>query len=178
MREIYFHEDDFCMCELQPVSQYETIFKQMGLEPKLRKSNVINKPTVTPSPVLSLENLTLSYTQVYTLLHTYFTPFDKISNPVFLQTDLEPGNLTACAFGNTNENVVFFSFDRHTKIVKHIWFSFYPASKEALKDTKELLLLLRQLGDFLLVDWYAEKIVNLKEENNIDSYCKLLLTYS
>lgn len=177
MREIYFHEDDYLMCELQPIALLDTIKEQMGFVSNSQTEAHVGFKEVIKKPEVSIEHLGITYNKVYQILCEQFTPFDKISNKVFVSYDLEPANLEAAAFGNNNENVVFFSFDKKTQIIKHIWFSLYPADEKALVETKKLFSLLLQLGDFLLVDWYSETIFSLKDLNAIDHYCGLLLTF-
>ncbi len=174
MREIYMHEDDYCQCECLPFDCYEFCVKQCRLinefADKHRIGSGYTDIYVREIPPNSIMGLKILKETLYGSLSEFFPPYDQIDNPFFIKYDL--GNAkNACAFGENEDAVIFFSYYQDTNFIDAIWLTFnYRLDNSSKQNIHKMFDVVSKLGSFIYVDWNIKSVFCLNETQKIDEY--------
>ncbi|WPC42698.1 hypothetical protein [Clostridium sp. JS66] len=172
MRNIFFHEDDYCQIEILPKENYNYCLSQCGnIEDFANDHMDVNGLGYTDiyireNNAILLSTLTLTKDYLKKCMENIFPKFDKVETG-YSSYCIEDKN--TCAYG-FNENVIaFFDYDEND-IVQNIWLILNIYEKNDIKSAEKLLHKLSETSDLLLVDWGWSEVYLLTDTESIGQY--------
>lgn len=173
MRNIYFHEDDYCQIEILPVQNYafckEEIDKINGFSAEHQVADGIGWTDVyirNESP-MTLEELKIPIEKLSASLQSVVSKFDSVYTGYSSYREACKSTL---AYGDTDDVVVFYDFDKELNFVKNIWLTLDICNQAQIDSAKLILKALSGVYKFILVDWGWEFLSELEDIFEIEQY--------
>lgn len=162
MREVYFHEDDFCQIEILPLSNLEFCLQQAGLIEKFSEEHTegagYNDIYIREENPHKLSDLNITADVVRNCFSSLLPEYEKIYTGYSSYKELCKNII---AFGRDNEETIFFQIN-DSDIVETIWCS----------DLLNEILQLPNNNELLLADWASDFICPLSESSRIKDFIK------
>lgn len=167
MREIYFHEDDYCQAELLPLTAKNFCLKQIGVINDFAEEHTggagFTDIYVSENSPHSLEELKIFPEKIAETLD-FLPEFDKVKSEYL---EWIPDSAPAFARGIDNDTAVFWEKDENG-IISAMWLGIYVVSEN--RDIwHRILIQLGKLG-LILADWCAGMCVDLTNPEEIENY--------
>lgn len=174
MRNIFFHEDDYCQIEIIPKENYNYCLVQCSnIEDFASEHLDVNGIGYTDVFIrddnkipLSTINLKKDYLKI--CIESVFPKFDRVETGY---SSYSKEALNTCAFGLNNNVIVFFDYDKND-IVQNIWLTLDIADKIDIANTEKLVHKLSKVSELLLVDWGWCEVYLLTDTEPILQYLK------
>lgn len=173
MRNIYFHEDDYCQIEILPVQNYafckEEIDKINGFSAEHQVLDGIGWTDVyirNESP-MTLAELNLPIEKLSASLESVVSKFDSVYTGY---SSYRETCKSTSAYGDTENVVVFYDFDKEFNFVKNIWMTLDIRNQAQIDSAKQILKALSGIRKLILVDWGWGFLSELDDIPEIEHY--------
>lgn len=173
MKSIYFHEDDYCQIEILPVQNYnyfkQEIDKINDFSEKHQVADGIgwtdmyirNESPITLKELkIPIEKLSASLQRVvckFDSVYTGYSSYREVCKSTF-------------AYGDTDDVVVFFDFDKEQNLVTSIWMTLDIRNEAQIDSAKQILKALSGIYKLILVDWGWGFLSELEDIPDIEHY--------
>lgn len=169
MREVYYHEDDYCQLELVTEANSQWCAEQMGLIDEFaatHKADVgwtdIYVRSDNPTP---LTTLNISRSEFTESMPMSMLPFDRVFTG-YSRYRLECKR--TMAFGPHDSLVAYVELDDNN-VVSSVWFTFDLKSSDDVATATELTLALSR-WPLLVADWGWSKLFRLTDTEALTKY--------
>ncbi len=173
MRSIYFHEDDYCHIEILPIQNYNYCKQEIDkINDFSEKHQVVDGIGWTDMHIrnespITLEELKIPIENLSASLQCVVNKFDSVYTGYSNYREVCKNTY---AFGETNDVVVFFDFDKEQNFVKNIWMTLDVRNQEQIDSAKQILKALSGICKLILVDWGWEYLFELNDILEIEHY--------
>jgi hypothetical protein len=172
MKEIYYHEDDYCQIEILPISNWNHCSQQMGeiqtfsdahkAPSGLGWTHMYMRPD---SPAgLGVSGLTI------TALRAALAPTVEEYGPVYTgystYRELSKNTAAFCAA----QGAVLYADHNDSGIVEHMWLILDPTTEEQKNRALEMFGCVATQGEFLLSDWGWCALIMLSDNQALSQY--------
>jgi hypothetical protein len=166
MREIYFHEDDYCQQQLLPreaTSRAESELQKIGEFSKAHRDPDGAGWTdvyVREEGPLEFVTLKMKREELAAAVKPYLPPFDVVYTGYSSYRTLCENT---AAWGNSSECVMFADWDENG-IVCNVWVSFFEREEKLLLAASKAVAALGKLRPLVYVDWAWDYTCETTEE--------------
>lgn len=174
MRNIFFHEDDYCQIEILPKENYNYCIAQCSNIEDFANNHMdadgcgYTDIYIRNNNQIPLSTLNLSKDYLKKCMENILPKFDRVETG-YSSYRIEAKN--TCAYG-FNENItVFFDYDEND-IIQNIWLTLDIYEKNDITNTEKLLHKLSETSELLLVDWGWSEAYLLTETEPIVQYLR------
>lgn len=174
MRNIFFHEDDYCQIEIIPKENYDYCLVQCSNIEDFAINHMDENGIgytdifVREDNEIPLSAVDLKKDHLKLCMENIFPEFDRVETG-YGSYSVEAKNI--CAYGFNKNVVVFFDYDEND-IVQNIWLILDIIEKNDITNTEKLIHKLSEIAGLLLVDWGWSEVYLLTDTEPIVQYLK------
>ena len=170
MRTVFFHEDDYCQCEVLSIVEKEYCLREMSeidaFAEEHRDGQFYTDIYLREDSTHTLRELNLRSEQLAEAL--FFLPaFDRVETGY---SSYREECKSTCARGLSDELAVFWESDEEGS-VKSLWTSIW-VNAESIDTARRVYTALGRLAPLLLADWSASVCVDLTDTSAIEQYLR------
>lgn len=173
MRTVYFHEDDYCQCEILPLMAKEHCLREMGeievFAEEHREGPFFNDVYLRGDSPHTLRELNLRSEQLEAVLD-FLPAFDRVETGYSTYRE-ECKDTYARGF---NDNLAVFWDTDEGGVVKALWLVIWVKA-ENVDIVRRIYTALGSVAPLLLADWNWSACVDLTNQNEIEQYIKVIL---
>lgn len=173
MRSIYFHEDDYCQIEVLPIQNYNYCkdefdkINDFSEEHEVEGGIGFTDIYVRNENPISILDLSISIDKICSVLEGVTCKYDKVSTGYSTYREKCQNTI---AYGDNENVVIFFNFDKDTNFVKNIWLTLDTYNENEKESAKQILLALSKINELILVDWGWSFLTKLNNTSSIEDY--------
>lgn len=173
-REVFYHEDDYCMIEVLPMGNWDTCISRLRFVGKYSDahSTEIGWTSITirgdnPQP---LESLNIKVKDLVSSLSQFLGSFDRVLTGYSTFREVSEDTL---AFGSVDSYIIFVDFNPLKGTVEDLWLDFGTDIHANRDHILKGLQVLGSLGELLLVDWDLGQVIDLSDQDAVMAYLEL-----
>lgn len=173
MRNIYFHEDDYCQIEILPVQNYNYCKQEIDKINDFSQEHQVadgigwtdvyirnESPMTLAELKLPIEKLSASLESVVSKFGSVYTGYSSYREAC----------KSTLAYGDTDDVVAFYDFDKEFNFVKNIWMTLDIRNQAQIDSAKQILKALSGISKLILVDWGWGFLSELDDIPEIEHY--------
>lgn len=170
MRTVYFHEDDYCQCEVLPPAAKGYCLREMGeidaFADGHREGQFYTDIYLREDSPHTLREMALRSEQLAAVLD-FLPAFDRVETGY---SSYREECTSTCARGLSDDLAVFWDTDDEG-FVKALWTVIW-VKDESIDTARRVYTALGSLAPLLLADWNASACVDLTDNAAIEQYLK------
>lgn len=170
MKELYFHEDDYCQVELLPVSALVTTVDEIN---KIAAFSNLHWDGTGWTPLYHREDPSQYLKSLSIPIDSVAAALDSILGPVAevytgYSTHRERCKNTR-AWATSCGTALLADFDG-TGIIEHLWIVNEPPKAEDIDQFQQALRTLAEFGDFFIADWKLDISLPCRDVDKLRQY--------
>lgn len=169
MRTIYFHEDDYCQIEILSVQNFSYCKQEIDQINDFSEKHKVadgigwTDMYIRNESLITLEELKISSEKLSASLGCMVSKYDSVYTGYSSYREVCKNT---CAYGDTEDVVIFYDFDKEHGFVKNIWMTLDIHNQAQIDYAKQILNVLSGICKLILVDWgwgFLSKIDDITE---------------
>lgn len=172
MKEIYYHEDDYCQIEILPISNWQHCTQQMGEIQAF--SNAHKTPNglgwtgvyIRPDSAVELRDSGLTITALRKALAPAVEEYGPVYTGYSSYRELSKNTAAFCAA----TGAVLYADYNDFGIIEHMWLTLDPTTEEQKNRALKMFAAVASQGEFLLSDWGWCALMMLSDSQALSQY--------
>jgi hypothetical protein len=172
MKEIYYHEDDYCQIEVLPVSNWQHCAEQMGEIQTFSEAHKApngmgwTQMYMRPDNPVGLSHSGIAITALRSALARVAEEYGPVYTGYSTYRELSKNTVAFCAA----DGAILYADHNDAGVVEHIWLTLDPTTEDQKSRALSLFMSLAEQGEFLLSDWGWCALVMLKDSGALSQY--------